>query len=102
MNPTTATHHDAPHQSWWTRLTDRCYRATTPRLVQDIQHEASNTYSQMLEDLSTPLERGFEKEMARQLQRGQPPRLRAGEDPDAGHDAALRAAECRVGRRAGL
>ncbi|MBF7053794.1 hypothetical protein IOC61_10690 [Halomonas sp. KAO] len=72
MSPTTATRHDVPKQAWWTLLVDSCYRATTPKLVQDMQHEASHAYNEMLEDLDLPLDAHFEREMARQLQSGQP------------------------------
>ncbi|MDZ7853895.1 MAG: hypothetical protein U5L98_14935 [Halomonas sp.] len=72
MSPTNATPKDVSQQAWWTRFADRCYQATTPRLVQEIQHEAPRTYSEMLEDLSTPLDHRFEQQMARQLQQGQP------------------------------
>lgn len=58
--------------SWWERLTERCYAASTPQLVHDVQHEAGTTYQKLLTDLDYPLERGFEREMARQLGAGQP------------------------------
>jgi len=58
--------------SWWERLTERCYTASTPQLVRDVQHEAGKTYQRLLTDLETPLEPGFEREMARQLGAGQP------------------------------
>ncbi|MDY7116079.1 hypothetical protein RAN53_06930 [Halomonas sp. SSL-5] len=72
MTTTTTPRTDASRQSWWARLSERCYRATTPRLVQDIQHEAAGTYNEMLEDLKTPLDAHFEREMARQLESGRP------------------------------
>src|SRR5690554_4529649 len=72
MTTTTTPRTDASRQPWWARLSERCYRATTPRLVQDMQHEAAGTYGEMLEDLKTPLDAHFEREMARQLQDGQP------------------------------
>lgn len=72
MTTTTTPRTDASRQPWWARLSERCYRATTPRLVQDMQHEAAGTYGEMLEDLNTPLDAHFEREMARQLQDGQP------------------------------
>lgn len=58
--------------SWWERLSERCYAASMPRLVSDVQHEASSTYQALLTDLDRPLESGFEREMARQLAAGQP------------------------------
>ncbi|MGM0693969.1 MAG: hypothetical protein ACQEUN_11285 [Pseudomonadota bacterium] len=72
MTTSTAPRSDAARPSWWARLSERCYQATTPGLVRDIQHEAPGTYSEMLEDLTTPLDRRVEQEMARQLQQGQP------------------------------
>ena len=58
--------------TWWERLTERCYAASTPQLVRDVQHEAGKTYQTLLTDLEGPLEGGFEREMARQLAAGQP------------------------------
>ena len=58
--------------TWWERLTERCYAASTPQLVRDVQHEAGTTYQKLLTDLESPLEPGFEREMARQLGVGQP------------------------------
>ncbi len=62
-----------PTPTWWERLTERCYAASTPQLVRDVQHEAGKTYQTLLTDLQRPLEDGFEREMARQLAAGQPP-----------------------------
>ncbi|CAM3375346.1 hypothetical protein [Halomonas lysinitropha] len=58
--------------SWWERLTERCYATSTPQLVRDVQHEAGPTYHALLNDLGSPLETDFEREMARQLEAGQP------------------------------
>ncbi|MFW6346162.1 MAG: hypothetical protein ACOC0M_07540, partial [Halomonas sp.] len=58
--------------SWWERLTERCYTTSTAQLVRDVQHEAGPTYHALLNDLESPLEPGFEREMARQLATGQP------------------------------
>ncbi|MGM0983136.1 MAG: hypothetical protein ACQEXG_06870 [Pseudomonadota bacterium] len=58
--------------SWWERLTERCYATSTPQLVRDVQHEAGPTYHALLNDLDSTLETGFEREMARQLEAGQP------------------------------
>lgn len=72
MTTTTTPRTAASRQPWWARLSERCYRATTPRLVQDMQHEASRAYGEMLEDLEAPLDAHFEREVARQLQGGRP------------------------------
>lgn len=72
MTTSTTPRTHTSRQPWWDRLTERCYRASTPQLVQDMQHEASRTYNEMLEDLDTPLDAHFEGEVARQLQSGQP------------------------------
>ncbi|WP_163557836.1 hypothetical protein [Halomonas sp. NO4] len=58
--------------SWWERLTERCYASSTAQLVRGVQHEAGSTYHALLNDLESPLEPGFEREMARQLAAGQP------------------------------
>lgn len=72
MTTSTTPRTPTSRQPWWDRLTERCYRASTPQLVQDMQHEASRTYNEMLEDLDMPLDAHFEGEVARQLQSGQP------------------------------
>ncbi|MDR9438687.1 MAG: hypothetical protein RI841_04195 [Halomonas sp.] len=58
--------------SWWERLSERCYATSTAQLVRDVQHEAGPAYHELLTDLESPLEPGFEREMARQMVAGQP------------------------------
>ncbi|UYG03839.1 hypothetical protein OCT51_00345 [Halomonas sp. LR3S48] len=60
----------APRNSWWNRLCEGSYRASTRRLVREIEAESPQVYSEMLRDLETPLEPAFEREMARHLDRG--------------------------------
>lgn len=72
MIPLTIATPDAAQQPWWARFSERCFAASTPQLVRDIQHEASSTYGELLTDLESPLEPGFEQEMARQLERERP------------------------------
>ncbi|MBB3184502.1 hypothetical protein FHR95_002075 [Halomonas fontilapidosi] len=67
-----ATAQTKPALGWWERLTERCYATSTAQLVRDVQHEAGPTYDALLNDLASPLEPGFEREMARQLASGQP------------------------------
>ncbi|MGY6565214.1 MAG: hypothetical protein ACXIU5_10785 [Halomonadaceae bacterium] len=59
-----------PHTSWWNRLCEGSYRASTRRLVREIEAESPGVYSEMLQDLDTPLEPVFEREVARHLDRG--------------------------------
>lgn len=56
--------------TWWERLCEGSYRATTRRLVREIEAESPKVYSEMLQDLKTPLEPAFEREVARHLDRG--------------------------------
>lgn len=56
--------------SWWTRLSERCYRASAPQLVRDMQHESSGAFDALVKDLEAPLEAGFEREVARQMNQG--------------------------------
>ncbi|EWH00491.1 hypothetical protein [Halomonas sp. BC04] len=56
--------------SWWDRICERTYRATTPRLVREMEQEAPRDYSELLKDLKAPLEPAFEREVARHLDRG--------------------------------
>ncbi|MCE9664681.1 hypothetical protein LY622_14665 [Halomonas sp. M5N1S17] len=56
--------------SWWDRLCERTYRATTPRLVREIEAESPGAYSEMLQDLKMPLEPAFEREVARHIDHG--------------------------------
>lgn len=58
------------NSSWWERLCEGSYRATTRRLVREIEAESPGVYSEMLQDLATPLEPAFEREMARHLDQG--------------------------------
>lgn len=60
----------AAKNTWWNRLCEGSYRASTRRLVRDIEAESPQVYSEMLKDLETPLEPAFEREMARHLDRG--------------------------------
>ncbi|MGR4066270.1 hypothetical protein [Billgrantia sp. C5P2] len=60
----------ASRNSWWHRLCEGSYRASTRRLVREIETESPQVYSEMLRDLETPLEPAFEREMARHLDRG--------------------------------
>lgn len=56
--------------SWWDRCCESAYRATTPRLVREMEQESPKTYSEMLQDLKTPLEPAFERQVARHLDQG--------------------------------
>lgn len=60
----------ATKSSWWARLCEGSYRASTPRLVREFEAEAPQVYSDILKDLEMPLEPSFEREMARHLDRG--------------------------------
>lgn len=60
----------ATGKSWWDRLCEGAYRATTPRLVREMEAESPGAYSEMLKDLKTPMEPAFEREVARHLDRG--------------------------------
>ncbi|QOR37111.1 hypothetical protein HNO52_00285 [Billgrantia diversa] len=60
----------APRNSWWNRLCEGSYRASTRRMVREIEAESPQVYSEMLKDLETPLEPTFEREMSRHLDRG--------------------------------
>lgn len=60
----------ATRNSWWIRLCESSYRASTRRLVREIEAESPHVYSDMLKDLAMPLEPAFEREMARHLDRG--------------------------------
>lgn len=57
-------------RSWWERVAERCYRASLPRLVNDMQHESAGVYRSLVEDLDTPLEADFEREVAKQMNDG--------------------------------
>lgn len=60
----------ASKKSWWNRLCEGSYRASTRRLVREIEAEAPQAYSDIINALETPLEPAFEREMARHLDRG--------------------------------
>ncbi|MGQ4880756.1 hypothetical protein ACOJCM_19495 [Billgrantia sp. LNSP4103-1] len=60
----------AAKTSFWERFCEGSYRASTRRLVREIEAKSPSVYSEMLQDLTTPLEPAFEREMARHLDRG--------------------------------
>lgn len=66
----TAQHADAT--SWWGRLTERCYTASTATLARNIKQQAGASYDALINDLERPLEPRFEQAVARQLAAGQP------------------------------
>lgn len=57
-------------RSWWERVAESHYRASLPRLVNDMQHESAGVYQSLVGDLGTPLEADFEREVARQMNAG--------------------------------
>ncbi|WP_104205346.1 hypothetical protein [Billgrantia saliphila] len=57
-------------RTWWSRLCEGSYRASTRRLVREIETEAPQVYSEILQDLETPLESAFERELAQHLDHG--------------------------------
>lgn len=66
----TAQHTDTT--SWWGRLTERCYTASTATLARNINQQAGASYDALINDLERPLEPRFEQAVARQLAAGQP------------------------------
>lgn len=66
----TAQHTDTT--SWWGRLTERCYTASTATLAHNIKQQAGASYDALINDLERPLEPRFEQAVARQLAAGQP------------------------------
>ncbi|MDR5902986.1 hypothetical protein [Halomonas icarae] len=72
MTTSKTTSTSTSRQPWWVRLSERCYTASTAQLVRDVQHEAGSTYDELLTDLKSPLEPGFERQVARRLQSDKP------------------------------
>lgn len=70
----TAQHADTT--SWWGRLTERCYTASTATLARNIKQQAGASYDALVNDLERPLEPRFEQAVARQLAAGQPAHFR--------------------------
>lgn len=70
----TAQHTDTT--SWWGRLTERCYTASTATLARNIKQQAGASYDALINDLERPLEPRFEQAVARQLAAGQPAHFR--------------------------
>ncbi|HBS84644.1 MAG TPA: hypothetical protein DEO68_11370 [Halomonas campaniensis] len=66
----TAQHTDTT--SWWGRLTERCYTASTATLARNIKQQAGASYDALINDLERPLEPRFEQAVARQLAAGHP------------------------------
>ncbi|MGM0782597.1 MAG: hypothetical protein ACQEUM_00640 [Pseudomonadota bacterium] len=56
--------------SWWERFSERCYRSNVVQVAREMQNEAPKVYDELLNDLQTPLESVFEREVARQLDQG--------------------------------
>ncbi|MFU1519030.1 DUF6455 family protein [Vreelandella alkaliphila] len=70
----TAQHTDTT--SWWGRLTERCYTASTATLARNIKQQAGASYDALINDLERPLEPRFEQVVARQLAASQPAHFR--------------------------
>ncbi|AQU84125.1 MULTISPECIES: hypothetical protein [unclassified Halomonas] len=65
----TAQHKDT---TWWERLAERCYTASTATLARNVKDQAGATFDALINDLERPLEPRFEQAVARQLAAGQP------------------------------
>lgn len=66
----TAQHKDTT--TWWGRLTERCYTASTDTLARSVKDQAGAAFDALVNDLERPLEPRFEQAVARQLAAGQP------------------------------
>ncbi|WP_447044786.1 hypothetical protein [Vreelandella sp. H-I2] len=62
-------HSQAPvnRPSWWERVSERCYRASTPALARKMQNESPGAFQTVVNDITIPLDAFFEREVAKQL-----------------------------------
>ncbi|MCL7929221.1 hypothetical protein [Halomonas llamarensis] len=56
--------------SWWERISERCYRASTPTLARGMQNESPDAFQAVVSDITMPLDASFEQEVAKQLAQG--------------------------------
>ncbi|MWJ27956.1 hypothetical protein GPM19_07005 [Halomonas sp. ZH2S] len=60
----------AKRPSWWERVSERCYRASTPALARGMQNESPGAFHEVVNDITLPLDATFEQEVAKQLAQG--------------------------------